>query len=186
MTVVASLSKLLPSSLICPGVESIVAAVAKPIALHDAERALAERVAFEASLTKRLGEIEERLNFRSPLPRMVLSKTEQDELEAERIVLNRKVLNARTEAGELRRQVAGLMQEHARSVAASLAPFRRSAAEQLLDAVSLAEQALADIDKSNKALTSVGIAPPAAFALPLAAALKALAEKVIMESRNGS
>ncbi|MGX1107843.1 MULTISPECIES: hypothetical protein [Bradyrhizobium] len=185
MNVATALSKLLPSSLVCPGIDSIVAAVAKPVALLDAECALSERVALEASLTKRLGEIAERLNFRSPLPRMALSKTEQEELEAESALLNRQILDARNEASELRRRVMQFKPEYARSVATALAPFRRSAAEQLLDAVGLAEQALADIDRSHRALTAVGIASPAAFALPLAAALKSLAERVIVETRNG-
>lgn len=181
MNLVSALSKILPSSLICPGVDSIVAAVAKPLALQDAERALSESVALEASLTKRLGEIAERLNFRSPLPRKVLMKSEQDELEAERAVLDKRTIGVRNEANALRRQVAEHMPAYARSVAAALAPFRRSVAEQLLDAVGLAEQALNDIDKSNKALRSVGMAPPAAFALPYAAALRSLADKVANE-----
>lgn len=185
MNLVATLAKLMLPSLICLGVDAIVAGVAKPIALHDAECALSERVSLEATLTKRLGEIAERLNFRSPLPRMVLSRTEQDELEAESALLNRQILDARNEASELRRRVVQLMPEYARAVAAALAPFRRSAAEQLLDAVGLAEQALSDIDKSNRALAEVGIASTAAFPLPLAAALKSLAEKVILETRNG-
>lgn len=178
MNVVAAISKLLPPSLVCPGVDSIVAAVIKPVALQDAERALSERAALEASLTRRLEEIAERLSYRSP---KILFENEQRKLEAERAAIGDQIAGLRNEANDLRRQVAALMPAHARSVAAALNPFRRSAAEQLLDAVGLAEQALADIDQSNKALNSVGMTPPAAFALPYAAALRALADKVASE-----
>jgi len=161
-------------------VDAIVSAVAKPVALHNAECALAENDVLQATLTRRQREIAERLNFQSPL-RTVLFKVEQDALVAENGDLNRQVVDLRDRARELRAQIAGLMPDYGRSVAKALAPFRVSVAEQLADAVVLAEQALADISESNKTLMAVGMSPPAAFALPYAAALKGLSDKILKE-----
>ena len=180
MNFIAAIQKMLPGPLRGSDVDAIVAAVIKPVALNDAECALAENVALEASLTKRQGEIAERLNFQSPLRTAVL-KVEHDALVAENVDLNRQVIDLRDRARELRAQIASLMPEYARSVAVALAPFRVSVAEQLADAVALAEQALADISESNKTLIAVGMSPPAAFALPYAAALKGLSDKILKE-----
>jgi hypothetical protein len=179
MNLVAAIQKMLPGPLRGSDVDAIVAAVIKPAALHNAECAMGENVALEASLTKRQREIAERLNFQSPL-RTVL-KVDHDALVAENVDINRQVIDLRNQARELRAQIAGLMPDYGRSVAKALAPFRVSVAEQLADAVVLAEQALADISESNKTLMAVGMSPPAAFALPYAAALKGLSDKILKE-----
>jgi hypothetical protein len=79
-------------------------------------------------------------------------------------------------------QIGDLTPAYASAVASALAGFRSRAAEQLMDSVGAAEQALEDIRQSNKALAAVGLRTPQAIALPYAEALKGLATKVRNES----
>jgi hypothetical protein len=180
MNLVAAIQKMLPAP---PrsSVERIVDAVPKPADLLKAEKELAENLQLAASLTKRQGEIAERLNVQSPI-RTPLFKVDHDAVVAENIEINGKLINLRKCAGELRAHIASLLPDHARSVAIALIPFRRSAAEQLADGVNQVEQALAEIAESNRTLFALGLTPPSAFSLPYSKALKGLADKVRKES----
>jgi hypothetical protein len=164
-------------------VGAIVAGVAKSSELIDAERDLAQNAAARVVVAKRLAEIFERLNISSPL-RPTLFAHEQDLLEAERAGLNRQVSELSARYRQLQSQIADLTPAYASAVASALAGFRSRAAEQLLDSVAAAEEALEDIRNSNKALTAVGMSPPQALALPYAKALRGLAEKISLEGQR--
>jgi hypothetical protein len=158
-------------------VDAIVAGVPKAPELIGAEREFVENEAARQVVAKRLAEIFERLNFKSPV-RRTLFATEQSALEAERFGLDRKVAELAARAHHLQSQIAGLTPAYARAVASALAGFRSRAANQLLDSVCATEQAIENIRRSNKVLASVGLTPPPAFALPYASALRGLATKV--------
>jgi chromosome segregation ATPase len=162
-------------------VDAIVASVVKAPEIIAAEREFAENAAARQAAAKRLAEIFERLNFKSPVRRTLFAQ-EQNQLEAERADLNRKVSELTANARRLQSQIANLTPAYARCVAAALVEFRSRAAEQLLDSVSAAEAALDDLRQSNKALMAVGMTPAGAFAMPYAEALKGLATKVLNES----
>src|SRR6476646_4959571 len=179
MNLIEAVQRLLPAPQ-RTSVERIVDAVPKPADLLKAERDLAENLQLAASLTKRQGAIAERLNVQAPI-RASLLKVDQDALVAENNEINRKLIDLRSRAGELRAHLASLLPDHARAVAIALNPFRRSAAEQLADGVSQVEQALSDIAESNKALFALGLTPPAAFSLPYSKAMKALSDKILQE-----
>jgi hypothetical protein len=182
MNLIAAISTLLPAAP-SSGVAAIVAGVRKSAGLIEAESALAENSAAEVAATKRLSEIAERLDIKSSL--RTIFKDERDALESERSDLRREADERRSRAVDLRRLVAELMPEYARSVSVALSTFRRLAAEQLIDAVLMAEEAMTDIAISNRALLSVGFSPPGAFALPYSVAARELAYRILKETARG-
>jgi hypothetical protein len=165
-------------------VGGIVAGVAKAPELIEAERELAENAAAKQATTKRLAEIFERLNIKSPVRRTLFAQ-EQYALEAEQSDITRQVDDLNRKASELRRQVDGLKPAYAQAVAVALAGFRHRAAETLLDSIGAVEEAITDIAETSKALLSVGISVPSATPLHYAKALRNLADKILTENLHG-
>ena len=183
MNFVATLLAMIPQAGSRSEVSAIVARVQKDPELIEAERALSETVAAQLPLSKRRGEIFEKLHYRSPL--RTLFKPEQDRLEAEQSDIARQVDGLNRKASELRRQIDGLKPAYARAVAVALADFRRQAAENLLDSIGALEEAITDIAETSKALLSVGISVPSAIPLLYAKAFRNLAEKILTENSRG-
>ncbi|MBR1149344.1 hypothetical protein [Bradyrhizobium sp. JYMT SZCCT0428] len=178
MNVVATITRIFSERV--SEASAIAFGVAKPDGLIAAERELLEINAKNSEALARLRQISERVDFQKVGEDLLGS--EHDALEAERGKLNCEVESRRHRSSALHRQIATIMPDHARALGLALAPSRRRAAERLIKAVDLAEEALRAIGDSNKILSEAGLSPPRSFPVPYSDAMKGLAGKILKET----